>query len=389
MMITLVNDKGCCGCTACASACPQNCIEMHPDSEGFLYPVIDKKSCINCGNCQRVCPVLKVKKAEVEPECYIGFSKDRDVRKNSSSGGIFTELAKQVIDNGGVIYGAGFDSDFDVKHFSIYVKEDISLLRGSKYVQSSIGEVYREIKGLLKSEKLVYFSGTPCQVAGLYSYLDSKPHNLVTQDLICHGVGSPMVWRKYLEQYGRIKKVCFRNKKYGWHYFSMHIETDKKKVYQRLDEDFYLRLFLDNLILRPICYDCPIKKSGSQADITLADCWSPQKVTNAVIDYDEGLSLVIANTEKGKTWLEQLKSFGDTTLYAVDTHKAINSQSSLTQSVDCPEQRGDFFRSISKDSFMAVAEQWYSSSVMGMIRRNYIFIKTKIRFVLIGMGRKK
>lgn len=384
----LENRSDCCGCTACASICPEKCIEMRADSEGFLYPVIDEDRCIHCGKCQRVCPVLQPQKIEIEPECYAGYSSDPGVRKQSSSGGIFTELAKQVIDSYGVVYGAGFDADFKVCHQSVAKKENIKFLRGSKYVQSSIGGIYKEIKEQLQNGNLIYFSGTPCQVSGLYSYLGRRPENLITQDLICHGVGSPMVWQKYLEQYKNIQNVEFRNKKYGWHYFSMHIETDKKHIYKRLDEDIYLRLFLDNLILRPICYDCPIKKNGSQADVTLADCWTPEKVSEEIRDFDEGLSLVIANTKKGKAFVESIRETECVTLKCVDSQKALDSQRARTQSVTCPENRKQFFSETENKDFDSVVKQWYNVSLAKGMRAKYVFLKTKIRYALVKMRKK-
>lgn len=381
-MINSVDKKNCCGCAACAAACPKKCIEMRADGEGFLYPVVHLEQCIDCGKCERVCPVLRANERNAEPECYIGFSKDPDVRGKSSSGGIFTELANQVIENSGIVYGAGFDDNFDVYHRSVAKKEDIALLRGSKYVQSSIGRVYDEIKMLLQKGILVYFSGTPCQVAGLYAFLGKTPDNLITQDLICHGVGSPLVWEKYRSTYGNIKNAEFRNKKYGWHYFSMHIETEMKKIYKRLDEDAYLRLFLDNLILRPICYDCPIKKCGSQADITLADCWNSQKITDTVADYDQGLSLVIANTKKGKELIEKLKNESRTVLQSVDSQKALNSQLTLRQSVMLPQKRNNFFTDMETEDFPTVIKKWCSSPFSEKLRKKWVFVKTKIYFGL-------
>lgn len=377
-----IKKKQCCACSACISACPQQCITMEEDNEGFYYPEIDTNQCIRCGTCELVCPILSATKQKVDPECYVGFSKDKNVRKNSSSGGIFTELAKLAIDDSGLVYGALFDENFNVRHGCIDHEKDIAILRGSKYVQSNFNGVCSNIKFFLKQRNLIYFSGTPCQVAGLYSFLGCRPENLFTQDLICHGVGSPLVWKKYSETYRNIKKAEFRNKKYGWHYFSMHIETEKKNTYKRLDEDLYLKLFLDNLILRPICYDCPFKKVGSQADITLGDCWNVQNVTNCVSDYDEGLSLILVNTEKGQQWIERLKGVSSVELHSVLTQKAQKSQPALTQSVACPNNRKEFFWELEQGDFRSVANRWCKISPMGKMKTKYVFIKTKIKYAL-------
>ena len=303
----------CFGCSACAMACPKHCIEMRPDEEGFLYPNINNSLCINCGKCRTVCPVLKNNNLDNNPDCYIAFSNNKEIRKQSSSGGIFTELAKKELARGGIVYGAGFNKLFDVVHKAALCEEDLASLRGSKYVQSQMNRTYEEVKNRIEEGRTVYFSGTPCQVAGLYSYLGCRPDKLTTQDFICHGVPSPLVWEKYLKTFGNVKKVEFRSKKYGWHYFSLHIETVRKGYYKRLDEDFYLKLFLNNTILRPICYACPIKAVGSNADITLADCWSLDQITKEIADTDEGLSLIIANTLLGKQYVEELKDSGNIT----------------------------------------------------------------------------
>ena len=243
-------------------------------------------------------------------------------------------------------------------------------------------DTYQQVKEAIAAGKPVYFSGTPCQVAGLYTYLGSRPSNLTTQDIICHGVPSPLVWEKYVNTYQQVEAAEFRNKKYGWHYFSMHIRTPKKNYYKRLDEDFYLKLFLDNTTLRPICYDCPLKKSGSQADITLADCWSMNKITDKVVDTDKGLSLVITNTENGKRCIEKLDSSKKATIIAVESQKALASQSALRESVNSNPKRSEFFERMNREAFPDLMKNWYSTSLMGMLKTKYVFIKTKVRFLL-------
>lgn len=383
MIVTVYKEKDkCCGCSACAMVCPKQCIKMQSDEEGFLYPQINKTLCVNCLLCQKVCPVLQKNKMGNNPDCYIAFSKDKNIRKNSSSGGVFTELAKKQIEKGALVYGAGFNENFEVIHKAVNSKNHLEELRGSKYVQSRMQDKYEEIKATLDRGESVYFSGTPCQVAGLYSYLGRRPENLTTQDFICHGVPSPLVWKKYVNTFGNVKKVEFRNKKYGWHYFALHIESDKKNYYKRLDEDFYLKLFLDNTILRPICYDCPIKKQGSSADITLADCWSLNRMTEKVADTDKGLSLVIANTLKGKSCLEKVKDSGDIVAFQIDAKMAMNSQSALRESAHCNQRREQFFERFKQDEFSMIMKNWYIETFKEKLHKKYIYLKTKIRFVL-------
>ncbi len=376
----ILDKNNCCGCTACAMICPRKCIKMQPDEEGFLYPQIDQELCVNCSLCQKVCPILKKNDKKDSPDCYIAYSKNDKIRAKSSSGGIFTELAKGEIKRGGLVYGAGFNENFEVVHQSARSEQEIEKLRGSKYVQSRMDDKYREIKEILDRGNLVYFSGTPCQVAGLYSYLENRPEKLITQDFICHGVPSPLVWEKYIETFGDVRKVEFRNKKYGWHYFALHIESDKKNYYKRLDEDFYLKLFLDNTILRPICYDCPIKKQGSSADITLADCWSLNQITDKVLDRDKGLSLVIANTSKGKSFLKKVKDSGDIVAIQVDAKKALNSQSALRESSICNSRRKLFFSRLQGIEFIELEKAWYNDSWIKQIRRKEIYLKTKLLY---------
>ncbi|MGI6018951.1 MAG: Coenzyme F420 hydrogenase/dehydrogenase, beta subunit C-terminal domain [Marvinbryantia sp.] len=384
MMITTVYEKKdkCCGCSACTMVCPKQCIKMQPDEEGFLYPQIDKELCVNCSLCQKVCPVLKKSEMENDPDCYIAFSENQNIRKNSSSGGMFTELAKKQIEKGALVYGAGFDENFEVTHKAVSLETHLGELRGSKYVQSRMNDKYREIKEELDRGESIYFSGTPCQVAGLYSYLGHRPEKLTTQDFICHGVPSPLVWKKYLSTFGNVKKVEFRNKKYGWHYFALHIESDKRDYYKRLDEDFYLKLFLDNIILRPICYDCPIKKQGSSADITLADCWSLNHMTDKMTDADKGLSLVIANTSKGKSCLKKVKDSGEIVAIPVDAKKALNSQSVLRKSAYYNPRREQFFERFKQEEFSMIIKNWYIETFKEKLHKKYIYLKTKIRFVL-------
>lgn len=379
---TIFNSKRkCCGCGACEMACPKNCIVMQEDEEGFLYPQINNALCIHCKRCEKVCPIKsEISKDKSEIECYAAYSLDKEIRKKSSSGGIFTELAKHVFSLEGCVYGAGFLDNFDVKHQEVFLEKELDSLRGSKYVQSELGSVYRQIKEKLEKNILVYFSGTPCQVKGLYSYLGKRYENLITQDIICHGVPSPLVWREYIKRHSNVKSVSFRDKRFGWHYFSLKIKEKKGTYQKRLDEDFYLKLFLDNTILRPSCYECIIKKKGSYADITLADCWNPENICNEINDTDEGLSMILINTEYGKKVWNQIKESRKIRFEKLDVNKAMTSQSALYQSAPCNPRRAVFFQEICQKNFEELVKEWYKNSFMHTLRIKITYIKTKICF---------
>ena len=222
-MIYIDNPAECCGCGLCASSCSQNCIMMSSDEEGFLYPSVQSEHCIHCGKCEKVCPVRNKEKTQRQSlkKAYAAFHRDKKIRFQSSSGGIFSAIAQEVIRQGGVVFGAAFNNAFEVEHIYVERVEDLSKLRGSKYVQSAMGETYKNVLNFLKSGRLVLFSGTPCQVSALKLFLNEKYENLITVDVICHGVPSPDVWKKYVNYRKRkdsraeLKEVYFRDKSGG------------------------------------------------------------------------------------------------------------------------------------------------------------------------------
>lgn len=382
-----VYKEECCGCNACVLSCPQNCISIQQDEEGFSYPVIDETKCINCNKCHSVCPMAnKLAMRTNTNECFAAYSNDQQVRRNSSSGGIFTELAQIVLDKGGVVFGAGFDEKFRVKHLCVTKKDELIKLQGSKYVQSDIGDAYSKTREFLEAGRLVYFSGTPCQIKGLYTYLGKKVYsNLITQDFICHGVPSPKVWEKYVELHeknDRIQNISFRDKKYGWHYFSMAIKQKKKEYRKRLDEDWYLRLFLDNTILRPICYECLMKKEGSCADVTLADCWNSTTVTK-IKDDDRGISLVTIHSDKGNDMWKELCESGHVVIEKLDETIALKSQSTIEKTASVNPKRSIFFEALQKEKIENLQREWYGDKFLKSMKRKYIFLKTKVKFFLM------
>lgn len=382
----LVDKKECCGCYACYNACPKNCIEMKIDTEGFWYPSVNSDECIHCNVCQNVCPAVNENKTDNKPISYLGYNNNQDIRKSSSSGGMFTPIAEKIINDGGVVFGAAFNDKFEVEHICVDSVENLSKLRGSKYVQSKIGDTYSQVKFLLKDEKTVLFTGTPCQIEGLYSYLGKeRADDLFTQDIICHGVPSPNVWNEYLKYRAKgadIKNVSFRNKKYGWHYFSMMIETDKKRYTKRLDEDLFIKLFLDNTILRPSCYACKFKKEVRISDFTLADCWRPAKVKSQIKDDDNGLSMMFVNTDKAKKLFEEIKS--NYVLQKIEYDLAIKSQIAITKSVEPNAHRPDFFVEFKNKDIAYIDENWYGNNMLSKIKNSYIYKKSKLYLMIKG-----
>ena len=314
--------KSCSGCAACANACPKSAISIVPNSEGFLYPKIHSDICIQCGLCDKTCPVLHAKSgdesiqsAEENFTVRASFAVqaiDENIRLKSSSGGIFTCLAEKIIAEGGVIFGAAFDSDLKLSHRSVETSESLEALRGSKYLQSEIGNSYQDVRRFLKEGKKVLFSGTPCQVGGLKAFLKKDFENLFTVDVVCHGVPSPALFEKYVQEHshgaqGRPVKTAFRRKDDGWKLYSLSFAYANESEYrQTLDKDKYMQLFLKDHGLREGCYQCKFRGDNHVADITLADFWGIGNILPEMDD-DKGTSLVIVQTEKGAKFFDSCK----------------------------------------------------------------------------------
>ena len=314
---TTVDEKICTGCGACVNACPVDAIKMVPDREGFIAPDINLTGCIQCGKCTQVCPALTVKYENYfKPEIY-AVRADDEIRKKSSSGGVFTLLAENILEAGGIVYGAAFDENMQLRHISVETSEELSRLRGSKYVQSDTGMIYRDVKQKLDSGREVLFSGTPCQVAALKSYLGNKYENLFTADLLCHGVPSQHELNKYIDElYAsmnipksvKIKDIRFRDKSFGWSCEHIVVEFENGRRYTSdLTKDNYVKLFFKNLGLRKSCSDCPFAEYPRQGDISLGDFWGISKIDPKLND-GLGTSLVMINSDKGMSLFERAKN---------------------------------------------------------------------------------
>lgn len=303
--ILMIKENECTGCGACFNKCPVQAIQMSENSEGFLFPQIDESACIHCGQCLAVCPAHKIEYQNFnEPECYAACAND-DIRMDSSSGGIFTLAAQYILEQDGYVCGAAYTDNYEkVEHILVSDKNGLPRLRGSKYAQSDIGQNYREIQTLLQEGKQVLFTGCPCQVAGLYKFLGHKYDNLFTMDLVCHGVPSPKVFRRFVQQrekeHGSIKYLSFRDKHaYGWTVSTL-INFDNGETYKKYRTDSsYMKSFLELMSLRKSCGNCPFAHIPRMGDLTIADFWNIDKY-NKEYDDKKGTSMVLINNEHGR-----------------------------------------------------------------------------------------
>lgn len=303
-MIHLTEEERCTGCAACMQKCGKQAISMRTDRTGFAYPVIDQEKCVKCGICEKICPVMN-KKGSVDLEAYAAYIKNDAIRLRSSSGGIFSAIAEKVIEQNGIVYGAAFDDEMNVHHIGVETRDDLEKLRGSKYVQSDIGNSYKEAEANLKRGRMVLFSGTPCQIAGLKAYLGAEYDKLISIDILCHGVPSIKLWHKYLdmrekEKKDKVKQTFFRHKNWGWKKYALELQFCNSKAYlEKFSDDMYMQLFLKNIALRSSCYDCDFREGNYASDITIGDFWGIEKVMPEMDD-DKGTSAVIIHTEKGR-----------------------------------------------------------------------------------------
>lgn len=359
-MIQIIKKEMCNGCHACLNICPVQCIGMKVDSEGFKYPGVDYNKCIKCNLCIDVCPLIDKKIIkENEPKAYACFNKDEKIRMESSSGGIFTLLAEKVINSGGVVFGAGWNKNLELEHTYVETFEELKKFRGSKYLQSEISETFKEVLEFLKISRKVLFSGTPCQVGGLKSFLDKnldkeKIKNLLCVDFICHGVPSPKVFKKYLEYQEKInnskaERIAFRLKNKGWKLFSVSLLFNNNTEYRKqFRNDLYMNAFLSDIDLRPTCYDCGFKTKQRIADITMADFWGIQNV-KPEFDDDKGTSLILVHSELGEEYYSDIST--NIISKEVDADKAFKYNSAAIKSVKPHPKRKEYFENLDSMNF--------------------------------------
>lgn len=387
-MINIKDKKRCSGCNACMNACPLGCIEMRSDSEGFLYPKVDHDKCSNCNVCEKSCPILNHTISTNSPKIYSAYNKEENVRVNSSSGGIFTLISKYIIKQGGVVFGACFNEKLEVVHSCAKTYEELAKFRGSKYVQSVIGSTYRQAMTLLEEGKLVLFTGTPCQISGLLSYLQKGYPNLYTHDLICHGVPSPLAWKKYSGYCEKcagasIEKVTFRNKETGWKTYSISIKFTNGTIYKSLSsDDIYIKGFLSDLYLRPSCHGCSFKTIHRQSDITLADFWGVQNVFPEMDD-DKGISVVMVNTEKGQMLFDKIKESLILNDKEIEIGLIEKYNPSIIKASIAHKNRKNFFENIHNYEFDNLISKYCKISFDTKIKQQVFSILSKIKHTVI------
>lgn len=364
-MNTYINEKQksqCCGCAMCSFVCPTKAIQMNYDFEGFAFPEVNAEVCVNCNKCKAVCPIDTENKYTQETSAYAAYSKDRNTVKTSSSGGIFAELAKKTVMDGGYVCGCTIDDAHQVKHIVIDRMEDIPLLQGSKYVQSDLGNCLEQLASLIKQGKNVLFVGTPCQVSAVKNQFPSN--NLTTVDLLCHGVPSQKLFDfyiKYLEQKhkGKLTEIVFRDKELnGWSITQRYkIQKGSKEKTFYLDRHIseYFSGFLRNMTQRESCFCCPYTTLNRVGDVTLADFWGVDKVRPELF-HKEGTSLVFSNSPNGDRMIESIKE--NIVLEPVTKNEAVFQNVNLVAPPERDPKRSFIYNEIYNNGFISAGKKY-------------------------------
>lgn len=347
----------CVGCGSCAAACPQHCIQMVSDAEGFLQPEIDRTQCVNCHRCEQVCPLLQKTPDHTGTTAYAAKNRDPAVRAESSSGGVFSALAEWVLQQGGCVCAAKYGDEFDVIHDLAYTVSETAPFRGAKYAQSNAGHCFPQIRSLLQKGRLVLFVGTPCQTAGLAAFLGKDYTSLILVDMICHGVPSPKVWQRYLHarrktdaQNAPLESVNLRSKITGWSRYAYSVDLayqDGSHYCVPQGQDPFMRGFVQNLFLRHSCSHCAFKGGRRRSDLTLGDFWG---IWDQHPDFDDnrGVSLLLAHSRKGReVWAAVMEGFD---CVPVPLEDAFRQNPSALHSSPAHEKREAFFAQLDKST---------------------------------------
>ncbi len=379
-MISIADKASCCGCTSCASICPKGCIRMIEDDEGFKYPEVNPATCINCGLCEKVCPMMHPETENRVQKVYSAKNNDEAVRKTSSSGGVFSILAQNVIRDGGVVVGCALDDNLKARHFVAHHEDELIAFRSSKYVQSELNGVFHAVKEALREGKKVLFSGTPCQVAGLRRFLMKEYENLFCVDVLCHGVPSPRVYKEYIDEKEKefgshAVSVNFRNKQKGWKRLFVEVSFANGGRYFKFSGfDPYMSLFLNNKSQRLSCFHCPFTTVSRQGDISLGDFWG---IGRKYPDYDDdkGISMILVNSEKGARLLDRIAP--ELCLKERDLDLAIAGNKVLVEPIRGEEARNHFFADYVFGGYEVAVKQ---NTLIPTVWKQYYY--TAMRFCL-------
>lgn len=389
-MIQINDPKDCCGCSACVVICPEKCITMKEDHEGFLYPEVQLEKCIDCGVCESVCPIFKKTPLLADrlksPQVFAAWNTDKAVRLDSTSGGVFSALAEKMFELNGFVAGAVYSEDHTVSHIVTNDRLKLDEIRGSKYLQSYMGDLFRNIKQLLNGGEKVMVCATPCQIKALYSVIGKDHANLITCDFICRGVNSPKVFLKYMDmleqQYGaRATKIKFKDKTYGWHRFATRIDFANGKTYikDRYSDPFMRGYLSTNSFVRVSCHKCQFKDMPRQADITLADFWGIEKI-QPELDDNCGTSLVLLNSKKGVDFFNNTGNKVISKEFTIQDTVAGNPY--LDKSLEFKPGRDQFFNDLDVMPFAELAKKHFP--VPGYLSK----IKHRIIAKIKSMARK-
>jgi len=389
-MIDIKDKVNCCGCRACEAVCPVQCISMELDSEQFYYPKVNFSKCIDCGKCEKTCPIINIPASDrIDQEVYAAWSKDKNIRHDASSGGMFEILARTLFENQGVVFGAAFDEKLQLKHKYAADITELKPLCKSKYLQSNMNRSYKNIKEFLDKGKEVLFVGTPCQTAAVRNNLGKSYDKLILVDLVCHGVPSQELFNKCIRHEEnrrgiRVKKYAFRTKiKNGAtpHYYTEgYIENGKynEKIGIYYQSPFYLG-FQKYITLRPSCYECRFSNPDRISDITIADFHEIGKYVKKDLDRMKGVSMVIVNTLKGKVLFDNVKNSIETIQFDLQT--AIENNACLEKATPLPAERQNFFDDLRTKEFEFVVNTYFTTNKSWALDIYYSLPKS-IRFMV-------
>lgn len=379
MIIQFEEKRDCCGCTACVNICPKQAIVMEPDVNGFIFPKIDHDLCIECGRCIKVCAYQNILVSGDEPlATYVAINKSNDILFSSASGGLFGALANLILNKNGVIFGCVYDDDMEPKHMSVENMLNIKRIQGSKYVQSDINTTYTEAKKYLNEGRWVLYTGTPCQIAGLKSYIGKNYETLITADIICHGVPSAEFFKGYIKHLegklkGRVIDFKFRDKSKGWGLMGKVIYKKGNKILEKFinpQTSYYYDYFLKGYIYRENCYECKYACSSREGDFTMGDYWGIEKA-HPEIETKNGVSVFLINSKKGMSLVDEISRYLNLTESTFEKAREQNGQ--LNNPVVKSNIRDVILKTWREGGYKAVADEYYKAN-----KKKIIIAKLKI-----------